>query len=186
MCYKLLSWFTRISHRGSIEILLSIILGFTAGRHHLQGGGTSILCLPEEPTWARYSDGADSYRGHIWGAEIDMDTPSEGRVFEQRVHGLDLPCAVCLASRAVTYMFPGRASCFPGWSIEYTGYLMTNSRNRPHNMEYICSDASPHGVPHGGANDLENVLYLVEARCGSLPCPPYVEGREVACTVCSI
>ena len=130
-------------------------------------------------------DGTDSYRGHIWGAEIDMDTPTEGKVFDQTTDGLDLPCAVCTAPRTITHMFPGRANCFPGWSLEYTGYLMTNYRDRAHNNEYICTDVNPVGVLHGGASDHQNVLYLVEARCGSLPCPPYVEGREVACAVCS-
>ena len=36
--------------------------GYTAGRHPVQGGGTSILCLPEKPTWARYDDSSNSYR----------------------------------------------------------------------------------------------------------------------------
>ena len=159
--------------------------GYAAGRHHLEGGGTNLLCLPEKPNWNRYSDSADSYRGHIWGAEIDMDVDSEGKVFEDRVDGKDMPCAVCMTSHSITHMFPGRATCFSGWSMEYSGYLMTNYRKRAHNMEYICLDARPEGIPHGDAGDHENVLYLVEARCGSLPCPPYVEGRELACTVCS-
>ena len=159
--------------------------GYTAGRHYTKGGGTSTLCLPEKPTWARYDDSSNSYRGYIWGAEIDMDVPSEGKVFEQNVDGQDQPCVVCTTPRAVTHMFPGRANCFPGWSTEYTGYLMTNYKDRSHNMEYFCLDASPEGIPKGGASDHENVIYLVEAKCGSLPCPPYVEGREVACAVCS-
>lgn len=159
--------------------------GFTAGRHYTSGGGTSILCLPEKPTWNAYNDGHDSYRGNIWGAEIDMDPASEGKVFEQNVDGLDMPCSACLTPKSVTHMFPGRATCFPGWSLEYTGYLMTNYRDRGHNMEYFCLDIDPEGIPRGGASDHENVMYLVEARCGTLPCPPYVEGREVACCVCS-
>ena len=65
-------------------------LGYSAGRHYLEGGGTNLLCLPEKPNWNRYSDSADSYRGHIWGAEIDMGVDSEGKVFEDGRKGLAL------------------------------------------------------------------------------------------------
>ena len=86
---------------------------------------------------------------------------------------------------SVRHTFPGRAICFPGWSTEYTGYLVTNYKDRSHNMEFFCLNASPEGIPKGGADDHQNVMLLMEAECGSLPCPPYVEGREVACAVCS-
>lgn len=158
--------------------------GSTAGRHYKDGGGTSVLCLPENPTWNAYHDVHDSYRGYIWGAEIDMHAAGERKVFTYNVNGHDMPCAVCLARRTVTHMFPGRANCFPGWSMQYTGYLMTNYRDRAA-FEYFCLDKYPEGSTGGIKEDHQNLIYLVEARCGSLPCPPYVEGREVACSVCS-
>ena len=53
-------------------------------------------------------------------------------------------------------------------------------------------------TPNLQTEDLENVLgnghdqngrllYAVEASChaNSLPCPPYVQGREIACVVCT-
>ncbi|XP_078681676.1 uncharacterized protein LOC144916423 [Branchiostoma floridae x Branchiostoma belcheri] len=53
------------------------------------------------------------------------------------------------------------------------------------NIEYVCVDGQPETVPGGDANQNGALFYLVEARCGSLPCPEYVEGRELTCVVCT-
>ena len=50
---------------------------------------------------------------------------------------------------------------------------------------FECMDADPE-VIQGGAANLDGALfYPVEGRCGSLPCPNYVNNREVTCVVCS-
>jgi hypothetical protein len=72
-----------------------------------------------------------------------------------------------------------------GWHLEYSGYLMTISEYHPAAGEYICMDGNPEPIPHGSANTNGNVMYFVEAICGTLPCLPYVDGRELACSVCS-
>ena len=69
--------------------------------------------------------------------------------------------------------------------MEYTGYLMTMSRKYHSSSEYICVDGDPEDVPRGNGNQNGGLLYVVEAACGSLACPPYVNGRELACVVCS-
>jgi hypothetical protein len=51
--------------------------------------------------------------------------------------------------------------------------------------EYVCIDGNPEAMIHGSANTDGNTLHLVEAVCGTLPCLPYVDGRELACSVCS-
>lgn len=51
--------------------------------------------------------------------------------------------------------------------------------------KYTCVDSHPDTL-HGGQTDKNgHLFYLVEARCGSLRCPPYVEGRELTGVVCS-
>ena len=51
--------------------------------------------------------------------------------------------------------------------------------------QYTCMDSHPDTL-HGGRSDKNGYLfYPVEGRCGSLKCPPYVEGRELTCVVCS-
>ena len=49
----------------------------------------------------------------------------------------------------------------------------------------ICMDSDPEALAHGATSDDQGTIYLIEGRCGSLQCPPYVEGREIACAVCS-
>jgi len=53
--------------------------------------------------------------------------------------------------------------------------------------QFVCLDVDPeiltgdkHAEQHGG-----KLFYFAEARCGSLPCPPYVNGRELTCVGCS-
>ena len=50
---------------------------------------------------------------------------------------------------------------------------------------YTCVDGNPDTLQGGHANKDGKMFYPVEARCGSLKCPPYVEGRELVCVVCS-
>ena len=50
---------------------------------------------------------------------------------------------------------------------------------------YNCVDHHP-DTTHGGSPNMGGRLfYFVEAICGSLKCPPYVNGRELVCVVCS-
>ena len=108
-----------------------------------------------------------------------------GSLSSTMIDNHDMPCAVCRTQFSVTHMFPGRAGCYQGWSQQYTGYLVSSYHGRSMDMVYYCIDANPESVPHGEKDDNQCVLYLVEAKCGVLPCPPYVDGREIACTVCS-
>ena len=50
--------------------------------------------------------------------------------------------------------------------------------------EYICVDSTADIIP-GGKNFNKHLLFPVEGRCGPLQCPPYVDGRELTCAVCS-
>lgn len=144
-----------------------------------------ILCLPEQPVWGNYHDGGETntaYRAYIYGAEID--TNDDAHVFTYGVNDHDMPCAVCRTNKSSHVVIPARNECYSGWTKEYSGYLMADSHiHNGHN--HICMDGEPEFVLHGESSDDEHVLYLVEGKCGSLPCPPYVEGRELTCVVCS-
>ena len=159
-------------------------LGYTSGGHFTEGSRASLACLPETPTWSNYHGQHEINRGYIYGAELDHETGT-GNVFNSQVNNLDMPCAVCLTPFSVTHMFPGSNRCLRGWVEQYTGYLVSSMHGRSVDLEYYCHDAHPETVLHGGLNHDQCVLYVVEAKCGTLPCPPYVEGREIACTVCS-
>ena len=82
-------------------------------------------------------------------------------------------------------MMPARNDCPSGWTKEYHGYLMTAYYAHAHSTEFICVDGNPEYV-HGSQQNRDGaLLYPVEGRCGSLPCLPYVEGRELTCAVCT-
>ena len=59
---------------------------------------------------------------------------------------------------------------------EYHGY---------HRSMYECVDKSPDSAIGGHANKDGVLFYHVEGRCGSLPCPPYEQTKELTCAVCS-
>ena len=50
---------------------------------------------------------------------------------------------------------------------------------------YLCVDKDPETDDGGVENQNGALLYIVEFVCGSLPCPPYTEGFEAACVVCT-
>ncbi|KAH3806514.1 hypothetical protein DPMN_134837 [Dreissena polymorpha] len=105
----------------------------------------------------------------------------------KNVLGHQVPCAVCLLSSATSLMIPGRTDCYPGWNKEYSGYIVTGYAGYSHGTEYVCLHRRPESVVRSGHNDNKNNLYFVEANCQSgLECPPYENGRELACVVCSI
>ena len=81
-------------------------------------------------------------------------------------------------------MIPGRNICYDGWTLEYNGYLVAD-RHDFHATEYVCLDLHPDTIVGGNNNDDGALFYFVEGICGSLECPPYVDGRELTCAVCS-
>ena len=101
------------------------------------------------------------------------------------LHDHDAPCVVCLApSRSAQLMVPAKRTCPSGWTLEYRGYLVTDHPN--HNVkDFVCLDEEPEALPGSQANQNGALFYTVEAICGSLPCPPYVNGWELTCAVCT-
>ena len=101
------------------------------------------------------------------------------------IHDEDVPCAVCSVNgRGRQLMIPAKLSCPDDWTMEYSGMLATQSHNQ-HGATYICVDSEMEGVNGGHENHNGGLLYVVEAACGSLKCPPYDEGYEIACSVCT-
>nr|XP_022292593.1 short-chain collagen C4-like [Crassostrea virginica] len=166
--------------RSGAELVFS---GFTGGSWYAHpGAAVDPLCLPRDPEWGIYKDGVDGQKAFVYGSEYQTFTSnSMPGVFEH-----DVPCAVCVVrNRSLLKMFPARKSCYEGWKIEYNGYLMTGKPEHRAGSMYTCVDGNPDTLHGGRANKDGYLFYLVEGRCGSLKCPPYVEGRELTCVVCS-
>ncbi|XP_062576157.1 short-chain collagen C4-like [Saccostrea cucullata] len=158
-----------------------IYRGFAGGHPYNEtGSGVNFLCLPDDPLWGIHHDSVNSYSGWIMGVEYEG-----GYFFNTDTHDSDVPCAVCLTPHSTSLVIPARNVCYDDWHLEYSGYLMSNAHRHPGESEYICVDAHPDVIPNSSSNTNGAVLYMVETVCRSLPCPPYVAGRELTCAVCS-
>ncbi|XP_062504674.1 short-chain collagen C4-like [Corticium candelabrum] len=158
--------------------------GVAAGSKWSQGGGgANTQCLPLDPTWGNYRSGIQG-ASYIYGAEYEFD--QEIYLFINRgLHDHDVPCAVCYAATKNTqFMLPAKNICPSGWSRAYYGYLMAERYSHSGRSMYHCVDYNAEGTVGSSSDNDGNAFYPVEAVCGSLPCPPYVHGRELTCSVC--
>jgi hypothetical protein len=164
------------------------ITGYTGGSHYThQGSAASYLCLPSDPQWLSYVDGVSNKGRFVYGAEYETDARNAGIPPFASLHEHDVPCAVCHSTTwSTSLMIPGRTSCYGDWHLEYNGYLMSGHYTHKSATEFVCVDKTPDSVPGSRANKDGKLFYFVEAVCGSLPCPPYVDGREMACVVCTM
>ena len=166
--------------------------GFTGGSSTGKtGGAAEYLCLPHEPIWGSYEEEVQSSSAGVYGTEYDLNQRTLSNFFgtNMRHYYNDAPCAVCRTTRSVVLMIPGRNQCYAGWTREYHGYLVAGYDSHASASQFVCLDINPDvltGGDHGKSKIDGRTFYFAEARCGSLPCPPYVNGRELTCVVCSI
>ena len=157
-----------------------VYTGRTAGSYYSHtGSGANHLCMPQDPQYSLPFRGGFQLHGLIYGTEYEV--PLQGT----QDHGV--PCAVCLAtSRETVLMLPAKTACPPSWTAEYTGYLMSAHYEHQRSM-YQCVDLGQESARGTFANTNGALFYHVEVDCGfGLPCPPYVEQRELSCVVCTM
>ena len=153
--------------------------GRAGGSHYSHpGGGNNPQCLPMDPNFLRKIAGAQS-RALMYGAEYQLYTDSSSHVHGR--HDTDVPCAVChVSNRNAVYMVPAKYTCPSGWTREYYGYLMAEKYSSGHHRNHFtCLDTTFKPVTGSSANKDGLLFYPVEGRCGSLPCPPYDNTREL-------
>ncbi|XP_022110556.1 short-chain collagen C4-like isoform X2 [Acanthaster planci] len=163
-----------------------VYAGYAASSYYAHKGGTSdFLCLPKNPQWASHKDGFNS-RSYLYGTEYRVSSFDPfSHKNAQHLNNHAVPCAVCRLVRKTKLLYPARLSCPPGWRVEYSGFLMAGHYTHGR-TEALCVDKEPEAVVGSSAAKYEALLYVMESVCGSLHCPPYVNGREITCTVCSI
>ena len=77
----------------------------------------------------------------------------------------------------------GTVQCPETWTREYYGYIMTErARNR---NSYECVDADAEAIPESGGNADGALFYFTEINCHNIYCPPYQQGSELVCVVCT-
>ena len=152
------------------------------------GGGSNPQCLPLDPNFLPpiiSIGGRQDVRSYIYGAEYETWTVSNSHVHGRQ--STDVICAVChVSNRTAVYMVPAKYTCPIGWTREYYGYLMSErSHSAHHRSQFTCVDSNLKSV-NGSSADQQGLLFMfVEGRCGSLPCPPYDNTRELSCAVCT-
>ena len=163
--------------------------GYAGGSHYTHAGAAvNYLCLPRNPNWGRYDDTLQK-GGLVYGGEYEFSQrgPSSN-IFDQQTNLLqhEAPCAVCRSTRSSVLMVPGKNQCHDGWTLEYHGYLSAGYYKHVAGSEYICVDTHPDLLRETSTTSSNGKLfYFVEGRCGSLKCPPYVNGRELTCALCT-
>ena len=146
------------------------------------GGGSDPQCLPLDPNYLKYQPNKHANSAYIYGAEYQYTD-----YIVANSHDTDVPCAVCyVASRNALYMIPAKHTCPANWTTEYYGYLMAERSHPNHKRSlFSCVDKLLTSVIGSKYNHNGFLFYFVEGRCGSLPCPPYEETKELTCAVCT-
>ena len=171
-----------------IYLHLIIDAGIAGGSHYQSTGGASdYLCLPHDPQWGNHNNVVNNL-GEVYGAEYE--TPNFpftiGSNAATTLQDQNVPCAVCQSQgRQSAIMIPARFDCYSGWTKEYSGYLVSGHRTNPGRYQYACMDKDPDIDVAGFRNENGALFFSVDAVCGSLPCPPYANGRELTCVVCT-
>ena len=146
-----------------------------------KGGGSNPQCLPLDPNFLTPIR-ESRHRALMYGAEYHTRTDSSSHVHGRE--NTDVPCAVChVSNRTAVYMVPAKYICPTGWIREYYGYLMGPYHGKgQHRSQYTCVDSALKPVTGSSPNKDGVHFHFVEGRCGSLPCPPYDNTRELSCT----
>ena len=146
------------------------------------GGGSNYQCLPNNPEYGNYQSGIQT-QSPIYGVEYEIDS---GSPFPSSLHNDNVPCAVChVSNRSAVLMIPAWRHCPSGWTVEYTGYLMSDHYTHT-KATYECVDLHPQSVPGSHTNTNGGLFYHVEVSCSfGLPCPPYDPQKELTCAVCT-
>ena len=163
---------------------MTVFVGYMAGSHHKNIGGTSdFLCLPEEPQWG-YTGPHVPHFSTVYGTEYQV--PESGNPFNtQNLYDREIPCVLCQAERRFSHaVLPATVTCPAGWTKEYGGYMMAMYYNHQGPRSAVCMDNDPEKLPGGIGNSDQSMVYLIQTKCGSLPCSTYRD-KELTCTVCT-
>ena len=97
-----------------------------------KGGADNFLCMPDDPDYLSYTPGVQGY-SYVYGAEYQSHHGPLSAVSDHNV-----PCAVCYAStRVAVTMIPAKTQCPTNWTLEYSGYLMSQKLNWHHKVDIL-------------------------------------------------
>jgi len=187
--------FTRWGRTVCPHSSIALYHGFAGNSHYSHpGSGSNYICLHSNPRKGSGNvPGVQPYAALIYGVEYQLSGGysnnhpfSYNNVDGRDLHDNDALCVVCYNPEArAQHMVPGRPDCPNAMHLEYSGYLVSGYSGHT-KAEFVCLDVTPEAKLGGEANNDGGLFYPAQAACGSLPCPPYVNGDEIACAVCTI
>ena len=158
--------------------------GVAAGTKYNTNGGTSdTLCLAGNPQY-KAGDASTSFPAQLSGVRNEVGGTSSTPL-NHRFHTY-LPCALCYTTtKSTSFMLPGRYTCPSGWSSEYAGYIMSEyTQSGRGRRDTICVDQNAEAASTKGSAH-PAMLYLMQASCIGLDCPPFDSQKPLTCVVCS-
>ena len=158
--------------------------GVAAGTKYNTNGGTSdTLCLSGNPQY-KAGDASSSRAAQLSGVQNEVSgSPAPPLNNRYRTY---LPCALCYTTtKSTSFMLPGRYTCPSGWSSEYAGYIMSEESHIVRDpRDTICVDQDAEAAGTKGSASAAQ-LYLMQASCIGLDCPPFDSQKPLTCVVCS-
>jgi len=174
--------YTRWGHDECGDDSTLVYAGAASGAQHNQrGGGYNGICVTMNPSEA--PDKADGAQNHarLYGTEYESHYMGSNRN-----HNQDAACAVCAYHGRATYNAWGTTECGAGHTRLYQGNVLA-AHHSQWRAEWQCVDEAQKGHAENNAGNNDGVLwYQAEYECGSIPCGPYTQNKEVACAMCGV
>ena len=162
--------------------------GITAGSSYAHtGGGANYICIPEVPDYHPEATTANINYVYLYGTEYEV----WGGQALDGYGNQNIPCSVChVSGRPSQIMIPGTYKCPStpyNWTVEYTGWLMSNRYEYKGRTMFTCLDKHPDVIPGEQRNTDGALMYHVEVECNrGIPCPHYSDTKELSCVVCTL
>jgi hypothetical protein len=158
--------------------------GKVVGSDHRRGGSAEYTCLHNDPQFLQTTPGLQLRRTQLYGTEYEfLDTPPAlGNLLRH-----DVPCSLCYTpTRTAKITIPARTSCPPSWTREYYGYYMSEAQYTNHKTKTpVCMDVNAEPLPGTSGHNVKSVIHFMEVTCVGIQCPPYSNGAEITCVVCT-
>ena len=99
------------------------------------------------------------------------------------------PYVAChVTTRSAQLMMPGTVQCPGGWTLEYVVWLVSGHYSHKGHTMYVCLDKDAEALTGEEADGNGALMQHTVADCGvtyGIPCPPYVNRKDLACAVCT-
>ena len=153
--------------------------GRAAGPFYSGGGGSDLLCLPNNPEYLSVNSPTNG-KAQLSGVEMQTNLDSLNLNYK------NVPCAVCYTpTRSTMVMIPAWTHCPASWTKEYVGYIMAEGRSS-FRVQHVCVDQHTEVIPGEAIYSDGTRLYHMDIKCSTgLLCPPYSSTKEVTCAVCT-